>query len=51
MDHLLDAQAHYDDLPEMEGEVQFELAMLLLQELTLPPEALERLQELIEDNS
>jgi len=46
MDHLLDAQAHYDELPEMEGKTQFELAMLLLEELTLPPEAKDRLREL-----
>jgi hypothetical protein len=42
-------KAYYDELPEMEGEVQFELAMLLLEELTLPPEALDRLRELIEE--
>jgi hypothetical protein len=52
MEHLLDAQAHYDELPEMEGETQFELAMLLLEELkdSLPPEAKDRLRELTEDD-
>jgi len=50
MEHLLNAKAHYDELPEMEGQVQFELAMLLLEELTLPPEALDRLRELVEQS-
>jgi len=50
MEHLLDAQAFYDELPEMEGQVQFELAMLLLEGVTLPPEAKDRLRELSEDD-
>ncbi len=51
MEHLQDALAHFDELPTMEGETQFELVMLLLDELTLPPEALDRLRKLIEDKT
>jgi hypothetical protein len=48
MDHILDAQAHYDELPEMEGETQFELALLLLEDLTLNPAVEGRLRDLLE---
>jgi hypothetical protein len=51
MDPVEEAQAYFDDLPEMDGETQFELALILLRDLTLPPEALERLQELVEEYS
>jgi hypothetical protein len=48
MDHILDAQAFYDELPEMEGETQFELALLLLEDLTLNPAVEGRLRDLLE---